>query len=660
MTRVVLAQLPVPEPTPRENTGLVPLGAASLVLHARHAGVGGNVELVVLPGPTLRRFGDARLAAAIVAERPDVVALTVDLWNVERTLALARRLRAELPGLRVWLGGPEVAEDAPLATAATDVFDVAVEGEGELPFLALLQGAEASTLPTARAVGRGVLVPERALGALTDLATLHDPYVEGLVAPEADGVALAELWRGCRYHCTFCRYHAGRHGAGASRPYALVDQLFGWAREHGVRELYLLDPSLEQRPDLDDFLASLAASNRSGLPLFVELRAEAVDEALAGRLRRAGVRGVEVGLQTTHRTALRLAARTFDPVAFVRGVKALEAVGIRARLDVMLGLAGDSEDGLRQTLAFLQEHGLAEHLQLFRTKVLPGTALRAHAGRLGVRYQAEPPYSVVGTPTWPEAQLAGALEVAADVLDRDLGRVEAPVVLRPAWGREAAVRIDWPDADACVAYAFRLDAREGRAALAAERFERAGNVVSLWLEGDDLLPARRGIVAALRRLLAANPFATVTVALVGLPEGPLDPFVDVDGVLDEARPSLYLERLHETPRPERRLVAVLERPWLPQVDPGWLEALRAHASVLWMTRCDDLEGATTALRAVEELADPDALLAAPRSWPDDRDALDRVMADLAAACPAPERVTWSPLELHWAWVRAVERGDGGS
>jgi hypothetical protein len=654
MTRVRLVQLPVPEATPRRVTGLAPLGVASLVLHARHVGAAEGHDVALLDAALLRRAGDARLLSALVDERPDVVGFTVTVWNVERSLALALRLKQALPGVRVWMGGPEVARDAPFVTASRAAVDVAVEGEGEAAFAALLAAAEPSLLPGARAMGAGTYLPSRALGTLPDLSSLHDPYLEGLVAPEADGALSLEAWRGCRYHCTFCRYHAGRGQRAASRPGSQVEQVLGWAAEHGVREVYLLDPSLEQRPDLVDFLASLAHANPARLPLFVELRAEAVDDATAGRLAAAGVRWVEVGLQTTTPEALQLTARTFDRERFVQGLRALRGHGLRPRVDLMLGLPGDRPDGLRRSLDFVLQQDLADHVQLFRTKVLPGTALRRQAARLGVAFEPTPPYAVLSTPTWPREALQAAVAEAERALGRDTSGLEAPVVLRPAWGKAAAVVTPFPGADATFQYAYRLDAREGRAALAEQRFEHAAVTAALWLEADDLAAWRRPVTTALGRFLAANPFASLTVALVTLPETALDPFADVDAALDLDRPSRYLEALAEAPRPERRVLAVLERPWAAQVDPGWLEALRELATVAWMARPADVDAALPLLEAAGELDDRDVLLLAPREVDDDAPAKVRA---LAGEVDPDVRVTWSPLELHWAWQDARERAD---
>ena len=657
MSRVVLLQLPVPEATLRRVTGLAPLGAASLVLHARHAGADAGHEVTLLDAALSRRAGDARLLRALVDAAPDVVGFTATVWNVERTLALASRLREALPGVRVWLGGPEVARDATALAVPSAPFDTAVEGEGEPAFAALLGGADPGRLPGARRFGGGVLVDGRACGSLPDLSTIHDPYVAGLVVPEADGALSLEAWRGCRYRCTFCRYHAGRGTRGASRPASQVSEVFAWAGAHGVREIYLLDPSLEQRPDLWGFLSALERCNPGRLPLFVELRAEAVDARVAALLAAAGVRWVEVGLQTTHVAALKLAARTLDRARFANGIRALRDAGIRPRVDLMLGLPGDSAEGLGETLDYVLGLGLADDLQVFRTKVLPGTALRRQAARLGVRYQAEPPYSVLATPSWPAEALAEAVEVVETATDRDLSGLEAPVVVRPAWGRATWCVTPVPDADVVFQYAFRLDAREGRAALAARAFDDAANAAALWCEADDLLPWQAEVADAVRRFARANPFASLTVALVTLPETPLDPFVLVDAALDEHWPSRYLERLAESARPDRRLVAVLERGWAGQIDPGWLDALRQVARVAWLARPADVAAARVLLDDARGLDDRDVLLLAPREVDDDAGA---TLASLAGTAEAGGLVTWSPLALHWAWQagldKAAERG----
>ena len=78
--------------------------------------------------------------------------------------------------------------------------------------------------------------------------------------------------------------------------------------------------------------------------------------------------------------------RRLDLDAFERGAKALLAEGIAVRLDMILGLPGDTLDSIRHGIDYLDRVRPFSELQLFNLSVLPGTAFRAEAAeaRLGV------------------------------------------------------------------------------------------------------------------------------------------------------------------------------------------------------------------------------------------------------------------------------------
>jgi len=690
---ILLVQLPVPQLTPREITGNAGLAAADLVLHARASGARGLPELRVASPDAMRRVGDAALEDYVVALAPAVLACTCTVWNVERTLDLVRRVRRRLPDLGVWLGGPEIASDG-LVAANRDAFDVAVEGEGEAAFLALAMqvgrprlrqprvaasrtvasGAQCladrpdtaavATAPTTGTGQRGRAGRAREPGkivrgeVLADLSSVHDPYVSGLVAPEADRVALAELWRGCRYRCAFCRYHQGRQGPGAARPDRQVRDFFAWAAEAGVREVYLLDPSLEQRPDLASFLSLLSAANPHGaIPLFVELRAELLDQKTVAALARCGVRRVEAGLQTLTPEALRRSGRKLDRDRFVQGMRWLHAAGIDVKVDLMLGLPGDSEQGLLATLDFLRSEGFAGNLQVFRTQALPGTLLRTRCRRDGIPFQTTPPYHILETPDWPAERLHAATELVEERLGTDLSLIDAPVIEWPDPARRSASTTRYPGSAAAFQYSFNLDAAAGREALGSALFRDAGTAVCLLVQCADpflhLDLVRRGVA----RLLSANPHAALTLVLEPACEFPLDVLDALDRDLSEGRRSLYLERLCGRPRPERRLLVLLEdrtgrsrdRGW----DEGWVEAVRDAAGVMWRIGCGSGDEAVARLASPPDFRDY-LLVVLPERLRD----IDALAARLIDACPTSHNIVLSGLERHWRYVRCLEHGQG--
>src|SRR5258708_5220239 len=48
------------------------------------------------------------IAHALIAARPDVVGLSCYVWNITKTLAAGRLVKAQLPEVRIVLGRPEV------------------------------------------------------------------------------------------------------------------------------------------------------------------------------------------------------------------------------------------------------------------------------------------------------------------------------------------------------------------------------------------------------------------------------------------------------------------------------------------------------------------------------------------------------------------------
>ena len=98
------------------------------------------------------------------------------------------------------------------------------------------------------------------------------------------------------------------------------------AAERGAREVFLLDPTLNQRKDFADFLRLLAEGNPGRrFTYFGELRGEGITEETARLLREANFTEVEVGLQSIEPDAMTLMDRKNNLRAFERGVRAMLA-----------------------------------------------------------------------------------------------------------------------------------------------------------------------------------------------------------------------------------------------------------------------------------------------------------------------------------------------
>ena len=153
MLSVLLLQLPVPN-NPSAN---IPLAAGYLKAWAHKQGLLDRVAIEILPRDLADRAGDALLVREIVRRQPDVLGISLYTWNSERSLWLASIIKQQLPSVIVIVGGPEVQRNNAWVLQHPAV-DVAVEGEGEQTFGAILErlvGGEQQAASSKQELGIG-------------------------------------------------------------------------------------------------------------------------------------------------------------------------------------------------------------------------------------------------------------------------------------------------------------------------------------------------------------------------------------------------------------------------------------------------------------------------------------------------------------------------
>jgi hypothetical protein len=567
MKRLRLVQLPIPQPAALAATGNVPLAAGCLGVSARVHGLGGRgLSLEVVPPAITDSYGDTLLADYIARDQPDYVGFSLYLWNVERSLHLAREVRRRSPRTRVLIGGPEVSSDNPFVLSQTG-FDIAVTGEAEDTFghvmNRLLDGGDVAGMPGVAVrkglLGLGPFGPAPSAGfPLTDYPS---PYLEELVPVEGHRSTYIETVRGCRSHCTYCFYPRSSNVLrvlDVARSAGLVASL----RERGAREIVYLDPTFNHRPEFDELLDALAVVNPDrSVSCFAEVRAEGLTAQHAKKLARAGFTKLEMGLQSVNRETLKRVKRGGSPEKVAAAAKMLRAEGIDLLVDLIIGLPGDTPDDVSRGIDFLLEHDLGEHAQVFVLSLLPGTAMRTTAAADGVEYDRAPPYRVLRTATFDTDQLRASLFEAEEKLGRRLDELPRPhLVAEPSDPRDV----------------FRIDV--DRPESLAQAGTPGAQHVALWVHGHDLFARRDVVLRALDLRLAVDPYATLDLILA--PEGPfpLD-LLDLLRARLAAAPASYASRALALRGEDmqRRLSVVLRAE--SNLPPDWVEAVREEVPV---------------------------------------------------------------------------------
>jgi hypothetical protein len=583
---VLLVQLPIPPLGPAPIRGNVPLAAAYLKLFARLKGLDPFYAVDVFPAPLANALGDRALVGAIAARDPWLVGFTCYLWNIERTLWVARALKERRPEVRVVLGGPEISGDNAWVLDSPD-YDFAAIGEGEQTFAQLLLGLLGDDTPPVPIPGLYVppagpgprFVPSRRpapRSPLPDLNLLGSPYLAGILDVADEQMLLLETSRGCRFRCKFCYYWKSY-----DKTYFLADDTIRASLHHaadrGAREVFLLDPTLNQRKDFADLLRLLAEGNPAGrFSYFAELRAEGVTEQTARLLRQANFTEVEAGLQSINPGAMTLMDRHNNLRAFERGVRAMLKESIRVKVDLILGLPGDDAASVRRGLHYLHDNGLCSDVQVFNLSVLPGTPFREEAAELGLVHQPRPPSYVLSPPRLGRTELFGLMQEAQDLFGIEFDAQPPPV-------------LDFAEGESSRVWHVDLDRAANPGPPPAGCRSQA---FTLWLRSACFGRHGRQAAGLVRDLLRVNPFTTLQVVLE--PAGDLTP-QSVRREVGARRLGELLAACQEDPtyldkfyalqpgRPNgaKRLVVLLPVGLRQSLAGGWGEEVGRLATVVW-------------------------------------------------------------------------------
>ncbi len=612
ITAILLVQLPIPPLGHGRLRGNVPLAAGYLKMYAELQGLHQQYDIQILPAHLSNTLSEVALVDAILLNRPHIVGFTCYLWNIDRTLWIAQRLKERDPTLRIMLGGPEITRDnqwvlqAPLTPNPSPprgegrLVDYFIIGEGEQTFADLLKalasrsslqgipglyapGEKSRKLSLSRADEPEQLIPGfMPRHPLENLDQISSPYLAGILDAADEEMLLLETIRGCIFKCKFCYYPKSYDGLHFLSREKIIANL-RHAREKNAKEIVLLDPTLNQRKDFDEFLRLLIAENHGRqFSYFGELRAEGIKPTTAELLAEANFTEVEVGLQSIDPLAMQLMDRKNNLKAVEKGCQAMLAAGINVKVDLIIGLPGDTVESVRRSMHYLRDSGIYSDVQVFNLAILPGTAFRQEANELGLTFQPRPPYYVRHTPTLSQQHLFELMAEAAEVFDID-------------WDPLPEVNLDWegecnregeapaePQTTRRQNSICKIDLNQDIPAAIPPANHRT-QTYTLWFTSSDFTLHARRACKIIDQLLRETPFTTLQVILE--PTG--SPLAISPHVLSElwsacqTHPS-YMDRYYamQPGRPigaKRLIVVIDDEAGLPD---EWLDSIEEQATLV--------------------------------------------------------------------------------
>lgn len=329
------------------------------------------------------------LAQRVDESGVDLVGFSTTFQQNLASLALARRLKALRPAVRIVFGGAncegEMGEEL---MRQFPQIDFVCRGEADQSFPALVrhlaraEGAMAlDDIPglvyrqglaegkeAAEGGEGGVRVshaPPMQLERMDDSPLPdHSDFVESFrrstaplfIEPELTAETSRGCWWGEKHHCTFC----GLNGLGiryrSKSPRRAIDEITALREAWGIDRFFFTDNIVDLRY-FDEVFPALAR-NGAQLQLFYETKANLRHEQLRA-LRDVGTTWLQPGIEHLNSHVLRLMDKGIRGIQNVQTLKWAQQLGLLVTWNVLCGFPGEVEEDYEELIRFM---GLIHHL----------------------------------------------------------------------------------------------------------------------------------------------------------------------------------------------------------------------------------------------------------------------------------------------------------
>ena len=358
----------------------------------------------------------------IIMEKPDIVAFSCYIWNIEYITALAKLIKTINGNIEILYGGPEVSYDGK-EFLIRNVGEYLIQGEGEETYKEFIESKlineESKQYNLTGILGLYIKKENKILykgkRELMDMNNISFPYNKE--DDLSNKIVYYEGSRGCPFNCKYC-LSSTEHGVRFIE-LARAKRELQCLMDKGVTLVKFVDRTFNCNSKFAMGIWEFLINIKTNTTFHFEISADILKEEEISLLARApkGRFQFEVGVQTTNDTILKNINRQVNFSSIKHKVLELKKLkNINQHLDLIAGLPGESLESLINS--FNDVYSIAPNvIQLGFLKLLKGSSMREEADKWGMVYSPFPPYEVLKTKdiTYEELILLKRIE---EVLDK--------------------------------------------------------------------------------------------------------------------------------------------------------------------------------------------------------------------------------------------------
>lgn len=352
-----------------EDAGVIPIGlyyiAALLIENGYDTSI---INLADLSEDPVFVFSQT-----VAKTKPDVIGFSITnptRWCAIECAAAAKQLKGDTT---IVFGGPAATFMPEHLFDACPALDIIVPGEGEYPFLDLVNAVTGTPVPLEQIDGlifkkNGRLVKTRRRASVENLDSLVHPSKYFTYQHLA-------MSRGCPGFCTFCGSPKfwGSRQVRAHSPQWFADEIIRLA-EKGITHFYISDDTFTA--DKERVLAFCRIIRDTGLKITWNAisRVDAVDEQILAKMRTAGCIQISYGVESGSRTIRKTLGKPTPDERIIRAFELTRFYGILPRAYFIYGSPGETRETIQDSVRLMDRIKPLSAV-FYMLVVFPGTHL---------------------------------------------------------------------------------------------------------------------------------------------------------------------------------------------------------------------------------------------------------------------------------------------
>jgi radical SAM superfamily enzyme YgiQ (UPF0313 family) len=334
----------------------------------------------------------------VADEEPELIGIDCGTAYRYEAFELAAQLKTKMPNVTLVMGGPHVSFTAEETLARIPEIDVIVRGEGEVTMLELAKRiAEGKDYKikgiTFRENGKILYTPNRPfspdLDAIPFPAFHHFPLEK--YEPEGSRREIKKLRhcsmitsRGCPIGCVFCASSVfwGKRFRARS-PENVLGEINYLVSEYGIEHIHFFDDTFAMNPLRAKKICQGIIDQDIEIKFRIMGRADTMDEELTELLKNAGCYQIDFGVETGSPRVMKNIHKRLDLRMVEKAFKRCREAGIDVLAFLMVGLPGEREVDIQETIEFIRRAEI-DWITAAVTTILPGSELYHRAKSMGM------------------------------------------------------------------------------------------------------------------------------------------------------------------------------------------------------------------------------------------------------------------------------------